>query len=282
MLKIDKLDVDIKQYRQKNCSRLQGGNGVDPLRLFCGIGSSLGKPCTSPLSTKSFFTSHLIGKLGDPGNNILKTVLRRFAEEKRAFVFIGDALSKQNQEALICELMRTDRIIATRGNGSVHIPNATVSEFNVRWKDRSDLSLDIIFMHIAHLGNFHRGHRGRRKLLGRVGNEVVTEGRIQEQADNSSVYAFSQPSMTLQSAEFHMDSLLSQHPEGVVVVANIGVWYNSRETYRKELPYFLRWLSDIGNNKNNLVMFRETAAQHWNHTGEAYQKSVKNITIMLL
>ena len=44
----------------------------------------------------------------------------------------------------------------------------------------------------------------------------------------------------------------------------------SRERYRKELPLFLRWLSDIGGQSKNLVLYRETAAQHWNHTANGY------------
>ena len=113
MLQIDQPNTDIKAYRQKNCSNLPDGNGVDSQRLFCGIGSSLGKPCIAPLSTKTYFTSSLLGALGEPENGLLKTCLRRVAAKQKAIVFVGDALSKQNQEALVCEMMRTDRIIVT-------------------------------------------------------------------------------------------------------------------------------------------------------------------------
>ena len=113
MLQIDEPNTDIKAYRQKNCSNLPDGNGVDSQRLFCGIGSSLGKPCIAPLSTKTYFTSSLLGALGEPENGLLKTCLRRVAAKQKAIVFVGDALSKQNQEALVCEMMRTDRIIVT-------------------------------------------------------------------------------------------------------------------------------------------------------------------------
>jgi hypothetical protein len=67
-----------------------------------------------------------------------------------------------------------------------------------------------------------------------------------------------------------MTELMELYPSGLVVVANIGVWYNSRERYRKELPSFLRWLSELGENEKNLVLYRETAAQHWNHTANGY------------
>ena len=70
------------------------------------------------------------------------------------------------------------------------------------------------------------------------------------------------------SLKTHIDKLSLRYPAGIVVIANIGVWYNSREKYRKELPTFLRWLDNLGKRKRNIILFRETAAQHWNHTGD--------------
>ena len=199
MLQIDQPNTDIKAYRQKNCSNLPDGNGVDSQRLFCGIGSSLGKPCIPPLSTKTYFTSSLLGALGEPENGLLKTCLRRVAAKQKAVVFVGDALSKQNQEALVCEMMRTDRIIVTGrythpltlqpshspSLSSSHTPSttltcpitplsllppptslhgdpdATLSQFNIKWKDEADLSLDVYFMHVTHV--YPGSHNGRRQ-----------------------------------------------------------------------------------------------------------------------
>lgn len=263
MLKLDQENVDIRSYRANNCSNLPGEQ-----RLFCGIGSSLGKSCLSPLSNRSFFTSRLIGILGDPNNRILKQSLRLLAMEKKAVVFIGDVISKQNQEAMVCELMRTDRITFT---GSPHSSeDSTISEFGIKWKDHPHLSLEIIFMHLAHLDGIHEIRRHRRLNPRTPGNESEARTNLhfhQEAKDNSSIYSQGGPSMTLISASSHVETLLQNYPAGIVVIANIGVWYNSREKYRKELPLFLRWLNNLGETNGNIVMFRETAAQHWNHTG---------------
>lgn len=263
MLKLDQENVDIRTYRAKNCSNLEGEQ-----RLFCGIGSSLGKSCLSPLSNRSFFTSRLIGILGDPDNKILKQSLRLLAVEKKAVVFIGDVISKQNQEAMVCELMRTDRITFTGGPHSSQ--DSTLSEFGIKWKDHPHLSLKIIFMHLAHLTGVHEIRRHRRlsprNLEGETEEKTILNSRP-EAKDNSSIYSQGGPSMTLISASSQLDTILQNYPAGIVVIANIGVWYNSREKYRKELPLFLRWLNNLGETNGNIVMFRETAAQHWNHTG---------------
>jgi hypothetical protein len=275
MLNISEPNVDLKNYRQTKCSGERGAHGVVSYRLFCGLGSSLGKQCSSPLTTRSFFTSRLIGTLGDPNNNLLKTSLRRLAREEKAIVFVGDAISKQNQEALICELMRTDTITVT---GSLHNTlNSTASKFNIRWKDESDLTLDVIFMHMAHLGNSHNIKRVRRRRRRMQENEInFTDSSFEDNKvvptpkENSSIFSYNSASMTLESADVHMNALLPNYTGGALIVANIGVWYNSREKYRQELPSFLNWLNKIGQDYKNIVMFRETSAQHWNHTGKVY------------
>jgi hypothetical protein len=59
---------------------------------------------------------------------------------------------------------------------------------------------------------------------------------------------------------------------GVYVIANIGVFYNSREKFRYDLKTFLDWLNELGNDPKhkNQVFYRETTAQHWNHTENGY------------
>lgn len=265
MLKVDDKDEDIRSYRTTNCSDLLGEQ-----RLFCGIGSSLGKSCLAPLSTRSFFTSRLIGRMGDPDNKLLKNSLRQLAKQKKVVVFIGDVISKQNQEAMVCELLRTDRITFTGGPHAG--ADSTMTKFGIAWKDRPDLSLEIVFMHLAHLMD-HEGHRHIRRLddVGYDQPEIRMKPKFQshlEINDNSSVYAQNGPSMNLIGLKSHIDKLSFRYPAGIVVIANIGVWYNSREKYRKELPTFLRWLDNLGKRKRNIILFRETAAQHWNHTGK--------------
>ena len=41
MLQINSSSIDVKMFRQRNCSDKQGGSGVVANRLFCGIGARL-------------------------------------------------------------------------------------------------------------------------------------------------------------------------------------------------------------------------------------------------
>jgi hypothetical protein len=88
-------------------------------------------------------------------------------------------------------------------------------------------------------------------------------------ARNHSLFGTDGSSMTLATAKREVSRLQKLY-KGVVLIANVGVWYNSREQFRKDLPDFLSWLDEIGKNKSNLVFFRETAAQHWNVTENGY------------
>jgi hypothetical protein len=380
MLDINRANIDVKEFRSKNCSKHASGNGVSSHRLFCGIGSSLGRPCAAPLSTRYFFQYRLFGELGNPSSGSLKNALKRIAESKRALVFIGDALSKQNQEALVCEAMRTDKIWIS---GDVYGGNShtAVTSFTMHWKDRPTLTLDVVFIHVAHisddskdaklansaLGSFVNDETpGRRRGLRAIGDHQMKESseirqrklyykesnrrqllelyggysmqtnlhphnnsgeasdarysngnehsKLHERSDehlhggnsrenthrslgssssgvssssksnsrsrhtdteahtstNTSLYEHNSPSMTLDAVKSEVDKLKGKYPSGLILIANVGVWYNSREQFRKDLPSFMHWLDGIGKAKQNLVFFRETAAQHWNHTGTYY------------
>ena len=64
---------------------------------------------------------------------------------------------------------------------------------------------------------------------------------------------------------------MTEQNRSVAVIANVGVVYNSREKFREEVPYFLSWLNHLQEEKqDNLIFYRETAAQHWNHTDMGY------------
>ena len=81
MLQVNNPDVDLKQYRSRNCTKLTS-IGFATHKLFCNIGSSLGKQCSPPLSTnsRSFFTARLKdGRYGDPSNRYLNQALERLA-----------------------------------------------------------------------------------------------------------------------------------------------------------------------------------------------------------
>lgn len=81
------------------------------------------------------------------------------------------------------------------------------------------------------------------------------------------------------AAQLHFANQSSAN--GFIAVANVGVWYNTRERFRLEIPLFLRLLNIYGgesgvnmlnsnSSRRNIILFRETAAQHWNLTKTGY------------
>lgn len=278
MLKVDKAGVDLKSFRYQNCSKYPGGRGVIAQKLFCGIGSSLGKPCSTPLSSKIYFTSRLRKDgLGNPNSGTLKRALRRIAKTKKPLVFLGDALSKQNQDALLCEILRTDRVWAT---GNIYgSPNTSISNFTIHWKDGTN-KLDVVFMHMAHIfvngGSASASHdhaydndQNYHKENSDFSDWKHSGEGLRHLHKNSSsgVYGKEYSSLTLDEVKYHLNDMLQKY-RGFVIIANVGVWYNTRERFRHEVPELLRLLSEVGT--HNLVLFRETAAQHWNHTEHGY------------
>lgn len=82
MLKANRPDIDLKQYRSHNCSKFPS-DGISTHRLFCNIGSSLGKPCSPPLSgsSRKFFTARLKNhRYGDPSDRYLNMAVERLAK----------------------------------------------------------------------------------------------------------------------------------------------------------------------------------------------------------
>lgn len=81
MLQVSSPDADLKQHRSHNCSKMTSV-GISTHRLFCNIGSSLGKQCAPPLSSNSrkFFTSRLKNnRYGDPSDRYLNAAVERLA-----------------------------------------------------------------------------------------------------------------------------------------------------------------------------------------------------------
>ena len=81
MLQVSSPDVDLKQFRSRNCSKLTSV-GIATHRLYCNIGSSLGKQCAPPLSANSrkFFNFRLKNnRYGDPSDRFLNVAVERLA-----------------------------------------------------------------------------------------------------------------------------------------------------------------------------------------------------------
>jgi hypothetical protein len=469
------------QTNYKNCSKYLStsptmrNKALLSSRLFCNIGSSLGKACPAPLSTRKYFSYQLKDSVyhsNDADNAHFIQTLKKLAKERILLVFIGDGLSKQNFDALICEISRIEGMLKTNKDSfQVIIPpfynnhndyfTNNINEFILQWKSTttdkggkvipSFLSLTVRYLKISELypGNhddngfnlfdfeylsklsadylsvfrkrkLNRTHddseesrtnrmslkkkkekqlssESRRKLLNNttvVSSSLKADGtkpvvpktwnpastrpissterrkvnstniiNLTKTNKTSSPSTYSarknttfiatplkahkstnktitsstnikytkgnatsiKTATTTSTTQMKKNTILSSFqnytyynhslsfPElksiiendlfpnklfnkssssvssklpastssfrGVFIIANLGVFYNSREKFRHEIPSFLEWLNDLGSNSqaHNIIHYRETAAQHWNHTGNGYYDSTYRI-----
>jgi hypothetical protein len=457
----------------KNCSKYLStsptmrNKALLSSRLFCNIGSSLGKACPAPLSTRKYFSYQLRDSIyhsNDVDNAHFIQTLKKLAKERMLLVFIGDGLSKQNFDALICEISRIEGMMKTKegkdsfqvitppfyNNHNDYFTN-NINEFILQWKSTttekggkmipSFLSLTVRYVKISELypGNHEengfnlfdfdylsklsadylavfrkrklnktheesaesrsnrislkkkkekRTDSERRRML--LHNTTVASslkingtkpvfakpssiGSRPQAADrrktNSSIlfnsakvsktsstpifaarknitsaalplrgqkstnktvspvanpkfpkanttslsaskttltnkkpllssfqnYTYYNHSLSFpelksiiendlfpnklsnksSSTSYKIPSSSASSFHGVFIIANLGVFYNSREKFRHEIPTFLEWLNDLGSDSqsHNIIHYRETAAQHWNHTGNGYYDS---------
>jgi len=266
LLKIIDDNTDIETYKKENCSHVPLRN-VHNYQHVCGIGSSLGKPCYPPIASRSYFMKRLLDEnLGNPFSGTLNRALRRISTENKTVVFIGDGISKQNQLALFCEMMRTQMITIS---GDIFSNNFTIhwSDSKVSIGNPGGGSLDVHFFYMKTLKSLAERNRLRSHRSRIEGNETIPLS-----ANISESGIFSENILEANISDF--GALQSRVHDielgyrGLVVIANIGAWYNTRDRYREELKPFISWLSDLG--KHHLVFFRETSSQHWNLTSNGY------------
>lgn len=341
LLKATDPTVDLKKFRASNCSNVKSYiSESSPQRLFCSIGSSMGRQCPSPLSQHSFFQQRL-RDFKDPHARYLSKALRTLARKQIPLIFIGDGLSKQNEDAVVCDMLRTDRVsVAAAVNLDYH---DIVSDYSIRWKDEA-LRLDIKYFPLSFIDNDDDGdgdesvllsmvrrHKRKRRrafsitasnhstsaLPGKAssprsgkGSTSVSKKPAKQPEAGSNITFFEGASpmrsaggqlidYRLKSSDAHeasanTSSTASSDPwskthglqviqqvveavlaknHSVAIIANAGLWYNSRERFRKELPVLLGWLDSLASDPRNIVLYRETAAQHWNHTSYGYYDS---------
>lgn len=269
MLNVTSPDTDLYQYRKRNCSKLTSSRGNVQLHLSCSIGSSIGgKACLPPLNTRTFFSSRLRHPiLGNASNALLRTALQEFARLDKPVIFIGDGISKQSTDALLCEILRTDNVQLSGNVGAID------ANYTIQWR-QNDLRLPIHYMKLTSMNDNgeneavdieKRRRKARRKALH---NDTFPPGNDTTGNDLTPIKV--PLSLTLESIKGRVQDLVERHPNGVVLVVNVGVWYNSRELFRIELPDLLIWMNALSEDHNSTVYFRETAAQHWNHTSSGY------------
>ena len=280
-----------------NCTNIVDPDHTRP--AFCSLGYSGNAKCN--LNSSHFRLQLREGDLGNPRNMYLYDALTRLAISRKPLVFVGDAISRLSYNALICEMYRSNAIETKLTQA--HTSAAEVSpysNFTLNWKG-SKLSLQLIFFHMAHVFSrssassssrdraydhdprFHAEYSDARMTSSSASASALEPFKDSTTGQNnisSSIGGSGSSHKHLSSSReeiTHSVSLTDLWNKlndiilkngGFVLIANVGVWYNTRERFRNELPAFIRMLSLFG--KQNDVFFRESSAQHWNHTKNGY------------
>lgn len=298
MLKNNDSKVDIRTYRTKVCNKYSSSSVISSYgaqKLFCNAGSSIGKACPPPLSTRTYFMYRLRdSRFRDPRSTYLSESMRYLAKNRMPIVFIGDGLSKQNEDALICDLLRTDTSVTVSTNTASAKTNEKgiiEADYTIKWRATPSLKLEVKYFKVSYVEEderirkqylkYRKGTRraqvsnvtksdestkqlrpGHKRLISE--DTVLNMTATVVSANTRSILSFDQ----LKNA---LNRFITSRNRSMALVANIGVWYNSREKFREELPEFLRWLHDLKDrDPKNVIFYRETAAQHWNHTESGY------------
>jgi hypothetical protein len=401
----------VSNNRQCNSVTSASQDSSKQIPLRCNVGYGYHNlDCLSNLTMRSFYRYMLNDRaLGDPHNMMLRTVLMDLSMTKRPIVILGDGVSKQSQDAMICEMLRTDKTVKVSSKASFYSSNYTL-----RWpKERRQVNLfyfrlvtinadddsphrrrqrkrrvlnhsiddvtvntshEVVTSDVSTNGNrsqwinitstpLSNSSQSSNDLIGNSSQSLVSETVLSNSSDslvdavavrdvdglpvpsmdgswtNSSVpvvderplfstqlvdsegpanssssssidfnalptdtitsndtttieYTSSSISNNSQAAnvtlsvdplppdkrvasvrftfvQSRVKALLEQY-HSLVVIVNVGVYYNSREQFRTDLPQLLDWMHSLHAEHNCTVFFRETAAQHWSHTSSGY------------
>mmetsp|Transcript_12998 Transcript_12998/g.19598 ORF Transcript_12998/g.19598 Transcript_12998/m.19598 type:complete len:463 (-) Transcript_12998:13-1401(-) len=252
MCTLQNKDADVLPavYASSNCSKhLPKSKKREFLsKQFCSVVFGLGSSCEAPHIDRPYFTKMIRGSvIGNVTTYNLKATMRSLARARKSLVFIGDSSSKQNAQALFCELMKVDSVTI---KGDLWNPINVTVEWPLR-DVRQKLTMSVHY--IAFNG-----------IRPRPGVEI--NGTYPAHVHNPHHHR-----TDLTDLKSTVSSLGEQHPGGLVVVINVGSAYLSRMKFRDDIGYILDWLEEVGVNERNLVLFRESAAQHWNHTTYGYK-----------
>jgi hypothetical protein len=259
-------NVSAYHYATTNCSKLlpRRKDQSNQTLLFCSIGLGLGRTCVAPHLERSYFDKETIGAVtGNTTRYNIKSAMRQLVKFKKSLIFVGDSLTRQSVQALFCEIMRLEPSVQLRGD-LMNPHNVTATWPAKDSRQRSSLSIH----YIQYTGNPH--------------NHVIEGGADapgQPARDGGgNIHTPDHPShIDLAELKARVSAIEEQSVGGVVLVLNIGAAYMSRMKFRDDIREVLDWMDRLGSGgeggKNSLALFRETAAQHWNHTSYGYRSS---------
>jgi len=222
-------------------------------RLYAGYGYS-GKICIPPLSSRSHFKK-VIKDYSDPNSKFLLTALMKIHQSNRTLILLGDSVTGQTYDALFGEIARyqdkyiqkitrsknsfldslTTRIISSKGS---------VDSINIKYNHNQQESLHIYYIRVNYI----------------------------EKIENASFYEGTSQSIWRNNKNL-VHEIIRQY-DGVIMLVNVALWYNNRQTFQNEIKSFLNDIYNLSQMKykKNIIMWRETTDSHFDKIPSGYYR----------
>lgn len=235
-----------QDIRSRNCSEFSKGSR----RMFCGVGMGNNNyPCYGPFSSaRPSFKRGMVGYTDSTKKPLLEA-LSRLLDNNAVLVFLGDSTMRQKLQAFECELRREDPRVKCHGNLFGILPCDTA--LKVHLPDGRATQMYAISMGPKSIGCLKDG--------------------LGEKAPGGGV--FENPAHIIK--EINM-----KYNRSVVVIANMGLWYNEESVFLQSIPSVMEWLNSIsgtpsyiqpGQKIRNVIAWHETVSQHWiSYSGSGY------------
>lgn len=209
---------------------------------FCTVGYSFNKECLgSLLSEDSYYFKILRDPYYHESHENILSVLEQLARAKWSLLFVGDKVSLQSMNALICAL---DGLKSPQ----IKIIQNSAANFTIKWIS-SQLQVEIVF-----------------QILRAIKYSSSEDAHLTGEA----IDIFNRNNGSSTTLEIVQQKIADQllRFRGIVVLANVGSYYNNRVSFREDMPILMKYLNEVG--KQNIAIFRESASQHWNLTRSGY------------
>ena len=233
-------NITTQDHKTKTC---KSSNRL--LAQFCGPGMGARYACPSPLNNRPYFYKALSG-FDDAKQMPLKRSFDILSSKKAVVAFIGDSMMMQTFRSFLCELQRENIDFVTHNVDDVCHQVVSIS---------SDASRTIIPVHYFRIGRLETVslcRKNRERRFDKVGSWLYAKTETEK---------------------------LQQEYNTIILIVNLGVWYNLPSTYSQDLNIILPWLDEVANrgSGDNSVLFVETAPSHWN-TANGYYDSKRDNT----
>lgn len=220
-----------QDIRAGNCSRYTRGSR----RMFCGVGMGNNNyPCYGPYGSARKSFKRGVKGYTDASQKPILNAIKNFAKSKTTLILLGDSTMRQKLQSLECELRREEPRAKFQGNLYGILPcNTTLT---VYFPDMAPYIIHAISL----------GPRSVDCLPAELKSPDIAEH-------------------TFENARYIVNYLNDVLQQNVVLVANMGIWYNDEGIFQEAITPVLNWLNSVVEKPNfkNSVVWHESTSQHW-------------------